>query len=245
MPNIVHLPICPFFKYEKRKSICCEDTYHGFMTAEAKESWLYMYCDTWDWMRCPYAADRSEAYERLAKGDGNALDKQEKEAMKKEMKSLSTKLGRAEKKIERMQKKIDELRAVNQSFVNVNNNLESQKKEFFRRWREAQDKLDQGDEQIRSELLKLGAIYEQRMCYLIDTFAPGKIMYEEDVEAWAADREFALLHEYIDINDLEKRRTGLAWKVVFNKETENNEQDNNIQTDVQEGQEVRQQESTD
>ena len=178
MPNIVHLPICPFFKYEKRKSICCEDTYRGFMTAEAKESWLYMYCDTWDWMRCPYAADRSEAYERLAKGDGNALDKQEKEAMKKEMKSLSTKLGRAEKKIERMQKKIDELRAVNQSFTRVNETLQ-------KRWKEAEEKLRGQDDPIWAELEKLSGIYEQRICYLIDTFVPDKKFYDKDAAAWA------------------------------------------------------------
>ena len=246
MPNIVHLPICPFYKYEKRKSICCEDTYRGFKSAEDKYSWMYMYCDSWDWMRCPYAVDLNEAYERLEKGDDKALEKLERDAMKKEMKSLSTKLGKAEKKIERMQKKIDELRSVNMSFNNVNENLEKQKKEFYRRWREAQDKIDKGDEQIRSELLKLGARYEQRMCYLIDAFAPGQIVYEEDIEAWAKDREFALLHEYIDVNDPDKRRTGLIWKVVFNEETEEDgQQDQDIQTDVQEGQEVRQQEGAD
>ena len=136
-------------------------------------------------------------------------------------------------RVERQQKKIDELRAVNQSFTNVNNSLEKQKKEFYTRWRKAQDELDKGNEAIMEELRRLGDIYEQRMCYLIDRFADG-FFCESDVERWAGDREFALVRQYDeDLGDM-------VWKVVFKED----EPDKDIQTDVQEGQEVRQQEST-
>lgn len=220
---------CPYYIDDSRKTISCEDVCRSFDSMDRKWKWMDMYCDSWDWMKCPFAIDRSDAYRRAEEGETEALDEQKEKAMKSEIKSLTTKLGRLTKKVERQQKKIDELRARNQSFVNVNENLEKQKKEFYRRWREAQDKLDKGDEQIRSELLKLGAIYEQRMCYLIDAFAPGQIVYEDDIEAWAKDREFALLHEYIDVNDTDKRRTGLIWKVVFNEE---GDEDGHEDTDI-------------
>lgn len=173
-------------------------------------------------MKCPYAADLCEAYERYEKGDDKALENHEREAMRKEMKSLSTKLGKAEKRIERMQKKIDELRAVNQSFITQNNNLENQKKDYYKRWREAEAKIKKGDDKVLGELQTLGSIYEQRMCYLMDKFAEG-FFCESDAVAWAEDKEFALTGKYDeDLGDT-------VWKVVFKEEeTEDGQQDQDI-----------------
>ena len=219
---------------EKRKVSKCEDICRTYKTLECKYDWMTMYCDSWEWMKCPYAIDRSEAYAAYEKGDVKALENQEIKALEKENKYLRTLLGKAEKRVERQQKKIDELRAVNQSFTNVNNSLEKQKKEFYTRWRKAQDELDKGNETVMEELRRLGDIYEQRMCYLIDRFADG-FFCESDVERWAGDREFALVRQYDeDLGDM-------VWKVVFKED----EPDKDIQTDVQEGQEVRQQESAD
>ena len=226
--------MCPFYVDENKKSISCEDICRTYKTMECKYDWMTMYCDSWEWMKCPYAIDRSEAYAAYEKGDVKALENQEIKALEKENKYLRTLLGKAEKRVERQQKKIDELRAVNQSFTNVNNSLEKQKKEFYTRWRKAQDELDKGNETVMEELRRLGDIYEQRMCYLIDRFADG-FFCESDVERWAGDREFALVRQYDeDLGDM-------VWKVVFKED----EPDKDIQTDVQEGQEVRQQESTD
>lgn len=226
--------MCPFYVDENKKSISCEDICRTYKTLECKYDWMTMYCDSWEWMKCPYAIDRSEAYAAYEKGDVKALENQEIKALEKENKYLRTLLGKAEKRVERQQKKIDELRAVNQSFTNVNNSLEKQKKEFYARWRKAQDELDKGNETVMEELRRLGDIYEQRMCYLIDRFADG-FFCESDVERWAGDREFALVRQYDeDIGDM-------VWKVVFKED----EPDKDIQTDVQEGQEVRQQESAD
>ena len=226
--------MCPFYVDENKKSISCEDICRTYKTLECKYDWMTMYCDSWEWMKCPYAIDRSEAYAAYEKGDVKALENQEIKALEKENKYLRTLLGKAEKRVERQQKKIDELRAVNQSFTNVNNSLEKQKKEFYTRWRKAQDELDKGNETVMEELRRLGDIYEQRMCYLIDRFADG-FFCESDVERWAGDREFALARQYDeDLGDM-------VWKVVFKED----EPDKDIQTDVQEGQEVRQQESAD
>ena len=226
--------MCPFYVDENKKSISCEDICRTYKTLECKYDWMTMYCDSWEWMKCPYAIDRSEAYAAYEKGDVKALENQEIKALEKENKYLRTLLGKADKRVERQQKKIDELRAVNTSFTNVNNSLEKQKKEFYTRWRKAQDELDKGNETVMEELRRLGDIYEQRMCYLIDRFADG-FFCESDVERWAGDREFALVRQYDeDLGDM-------VWKVVFKED----EPDKDIQTDVQEGQEVRQQESTD
>lgn len=211
MPNNTRIPLCPFYKDEKNKSISCEDVYRSFPSVKKKYAWMDMYCDEWNWMRCPYAVDLNEAYARLEKGDKKALEKHEIEALRKELKSISTKLGRAEKRIERQQKKIDQLRAVNNSFTIVNNKLEQQKKEFYGRWRTAQAELNKGNEQVLEELGMLGIIYEQRMCCLIDKFAPEKILREDDVKEWAGDRDFALVADA----DAEH---GRFWKVVFKRD---------------------------
>ena len=72
------------------------------------------------------------------------------------------------------------------------------------------------------------------MCYLIDQFADG-FFCESDVERWAGEREFALVREYDeDLGDM-------VWKVVFKQD----EPSEDIQADLQEGQEVRQPESAD
>jgi hypothetical protein len=182
-----------------------------FDSSKEKNGWMRMYCDSWDWMRCPYAADIDEAYLREEKGDQTAVEKQAMDSMRKEIMSLQRKLGRRDKRIERMQKKIDSLRAVNESFVTVNENAAKQKRDYYERWRKAQAEIDKGNEEIQSELLKLGAIYEQRMCYLIEKYAGGKF-YDDDVEAWAEDKEFALV---TDFDEDQHRR---YWKVVFNED---------------------------
>lgn len=231
MPNNSRIPFCPYYKDEKNKSISCEDTYHSFLNADEKYEWMDVYCVTWDWQKCPYAIELTQAYENLEKGDKKALEKQKIEAMQKELKSLSSKLGRAEKRIERQQKKIDRMRVVNKSFVRTNESLERQKQEFYKRWREAQAELDKGNDLIMEELNKLGLIYEQRMCYLMDKFSEG-FFCEGDVITWAEDKEFALVREYDeDLGDM-------VWKVVFKEDGE----DNNVQDAQEQGEqdEVRQ-----
>lgn len=212
--------LCPYYIDENLKTISCEDVCRSFDSLDDKWKWMDMYCDSWDWMRCPYAADRSEAYRKAEEGDAMAIENQEIKAQKKEIDSLLRKLGRANKKIERMQKKIDELRAVNQSFTRRNEDL-------YKKWREADDKQRGQDDQIWGELESLSGIYEQRMCYLIDTYCPNQRLYDEDAEAWAKDREFALVFDNEDVDGSPFRRT---WKVVFK---EDGQQDTDIQNEEQ------------
>ena len=207
---------CPYFQSEKRQTISCEDVVRRFKTLEAK--WIHMdrYCDA-DYMSCPYAIDLQRAYEQEQKGDIRALDKEKITALQKEHAKLLSALGRAEKRIERQQKKIDELRAVNRSFTSVNNSLEQQKKDYYSRWRKAQDELDKGNDSVMAELNKLGSIYEQRMAYLIEQFAPDGILVEDDVAAWAGEKEFAIV---LDADEPH----GRYWKVVYKDDKDSDKQ---------------------
>lgn len=208
MPKYTVYKICPYYIDENKKSISCEDCCRSFRSPKAKYKWMNKYCDTWEWEKCPWAIDLTEAYRRYEKGDIHALENHEIEALTKETKYLRTRLGKAEKRVERQQKKIDELRAVNQSFMNNSNNLEKQKRNFYEKWRAAEQELQKYRDKAGDELSAMAEIYETRFCYLIDNFAPDKTVREDDVKAWAEDKEFALVGNYEDGVPRE-------WKVVF------------------------------
>ena len=218
---------CPYYIDESRSSISCEDVCRSFDSAEKKWAWMDMYCDSWDWMKCPYAMDRSEAYTRFEEGEKMALIEQEVKAQKKEIESLLRKLGRANKRIERQQKKIDELRAVNQSYTRVNQTLEKQKADIYAKWRSAESRVRAQDDAIWAEIGNLSEIYEQRMAYLIDTYCPDGKLRESDVKEWAGDRSFAIAA------DKESFEDDLAWKVVFMEE-ETTDEDTKDKEQVQE-----------
>ena len=212
---------CPFYIDENKLTISCEDVCRSFDSMDEKWTWMDMYCDTWDWMKCPHAADISEAYRKAEEGDVMAIENQEINALKKEVHALRTKLGAVTKKSERPQKKLDEQRELVKSYQRKNEDL-------YRKWRSLDDKVRKDDDKIWNELGSLSEIYEQRMAYLIDTCCPDKRLYEEDVEAWAKDREFALVFDRDDVESNPFRRT---WKVVFK---EDGQQDTDIQTEEQE-----------
>lgn len=237
MPNNTRIPICPYYRYEKNKSISCEDAFRTFAKTEKKDTWMDMYCDSWDWMKCPYACDLTEAYERFERGDEKALENHEIEALRKELKSISTKLGRAEKRCERQQKKIDELRNVNQSLTQENIALDVQNKRWYRKWREATEHKEAFEQKVYDQVQKISRMYEQRISYLIENFAPGHRFYEADASAWAEDKAFALVYETTEDSEVP------CWQVRYGEETEpDGHEDKDVQTDVQEGPEVRQQE---
>lgn len=175
---------CPFYIDESRKTISCEDVCRSYDSMKKKWAWMDMYCDSWDWMKCPYAADRAEAYRRFEKGDVMALETQEKDALKKEIESLLRKLGRANKRIERQQRKIDELRLTNKSFIGKND-------ELYRKWREADNTLKNYEEKIAEQIQQLADAYEVRLAYMVDKYEPFS---DEDVKEWAKDKSFALIY---------------------------------------------------
>ena len=187
---------CPFYIDESRRSISCEDVCRSYSSENKKWAWMDMYCDSWDWMKCPYAADISEAYRRYEEGDEMALIEQELKAQKKEIESLLRKLGRANKKLDKERAK--------------NKDLESQKRIYFEKWRKADEQLHEYEKKIADQLGAMAGIYEQRMAYLIDSYADDGRLYEQEVEHWAGDRAFAIVHD--------EDGAGRFWKVVFQEE---------------------------
>ena len=65
---------CPFYIDENKLTISCEDVCRSFDSMDEKWTWMDMYCDTWDWMKCPHAADISEAYRKAEEGDVMAIE---------------------------------------------------------------------------------------------------------------------------------------------------------------------------
>ena len=187
---------CPFYIDESRKTISCEDVCRSYNSMKQKWAWMNMYCDSWDWMKCPYAADISEAYKRYEEGDEMALIEQELKAQKKEIESLLRKLGRANKKLDKERAK--------------NKDLESQKKIYFEKWRKADEQLREYEKKMADQIGAMAGIYEQRMAYLIDSYADDGRLYEQEVEHWAGDRAFAIVHD--------EDGAGRFWKVVFQEE---------------------------
>lgn len=189
---------CPYYIDESRRSISCEDVCRSYSSENKKWAWMDMYCDSWDWMRCPYAADISEAYKRYEEGDEMALVEQELKAQKKEIESLIRKLGRANKKLDKERAK--------------NKDLESQKRIYFEKWRKADEQLHEYEKKIADQLGAMAGIYEQRMAYLMDSPVFGGFFYEKEVEEWAKknNKAFAIVHDSDD--------TGRFWKVVFQEE---------------------------
>lgn len=202
--------LCPYYIDENKRSISCEDACRSFASHNKKWKWMDMYCDSWDWMKCPYAMDRSVAYKRFEEGDIMALENNKIEALEKECHRLRTALGRAEKRVERQQKKIDELRATNKSFTNVNETL-------YAKWRKADQELKSFRDKAGDELSAMAEIYEQRMCYLMDKFAEG-FFCESDAATWAEDKEFALVSEY------DEELCDRIWKVVFKEDAAHDNQ---------------------
>ena len=208
--NTGRYTLCPFYKGNSEARITCEDVFRRFDRVGECSAWMDMYCDM-DWMRCPYAMDLTEAYDRLEKGDKMALEKHKVEALESELRSVTIKLGKAQKRIERQQKKIDDLRAVNQSLTDINIQLDQRMKRYYKDAREAREQLHEYERKIDDQIKQLTQIYEQRICYLIETFCPPKCFYEDYAQAWAGDREFALVAE-------RDNKDRIMWKVVFKRD---------------------------
>ena len=190
---------CPYYRWEYEARITCEDTYRHFECKAQKNAWMDMYCDSWDWMKCPYAADLTEAYERYEKGDEKALEKHENEALRKEIKSIAMKLGHAERKIRKLTAKAED--------------LEKQKLLYFERYRKALEQLDEYEKKIAGQVQVIVDAYEARLAYMMAMFSDGTLN-ESDVKDWIKDKEWAIV------------RTDYGFEVVYKEETDEDGKDN-------------------
>ena len=205
--------LCPFYKWDREARITCEDTYRHFESLLERCAWMDMYCDN-EWMKCPFAMDLTEAYAKLEKGDESALENQKIEAMQKELKSMSTKLGMAEKKLERLQKKLDEEKELNKSWQRQHEEDEKKKKMFFSYWKDSQAEMDEYERHEAERYGKLAQLYEDRLAYLISEHCGGRLE-EKTVKEWAEGKEYAITFD--------EKESEPVWIVVFKEDTEGEE----------------------
>lgn len=144
------------------------------------------YCDD-DWESCEHAKGLNEAYESIERGDLKAMEKQKIKAMEKEMRKLASALGRVEKSLEAKENDIKELRKKSRYY-------EDRSLEEYKRRRKLEHETSQKDKRLAMELQKVTEIYEDRMCYLIETYCNGKLK-ERDVQEWAKNKEVAIRFE--------------------------------------------------
>lgn len=201
MPNNTRIPVCPFFKDEKKKSISCEDVFRSFPSCRKKEQWMDMYCDEWDWMKCPYAVDLNAMYERIDKGADMETEqmKQKIEAMRKELRYKATLLGRADKRLEAREKEIKELRRKNKA-------LEGQKLAEYKRRRKAESDLHDYEKNESERYFKMAKLYEDRLAYLIWAYCDSRLP-EARVKEWAKNKEYAL--------SFDSKSQDLVWVVTI------------------------------
>lgn len=189
---------CPYYRWEYKARITCEDTYRHFECKAQKNAWMDMYCDSWDWMKCPYAADLTEAYERYEKGDEKALENHENEALRKEIKSIAMKLGHAERKIRKLTAKTED--------------LENQKRIYFEKYRKALEQLDEYEKKIAGQVQVIVDAYEARLAYMMAMFSDGTLN-ESDVKEWIKDKEFAIV------------KTDYGFEVVYKESEDGDDKD--------------------
>lgn len=168
--------VCPYFLGEKRKSITCEDIYRGFNSIEAKNVWMDNYCCK-DWEDCLHARRLTDAYRKLDEGDIMALKDCEIDSLQRELKRVSSRIGKVEKDLRKTEQK--------------NVDLENQKRIFFEKYRKAKEQLDDYEKHESERYITMAMLYEDRIAYLIDTYCNGRLE-EEAVKAWAKDKEYAL-----------------------------------------------------
>lgn len=199
MPNNGRITKCPYYVGEQNKSISCEDTFRRFRWPAQKYRWMDTYCDD-KWEKCVYALAIQRAYEGGNMNKFLVLDEKNK-ALKKELKSVSTMLGKCEKRDK-------EKSAVIRDLQNRNRALESI---AIKR----QMELDE----TRSELRKaervisgIGEIYEGRFAYLMAK--NGYVLDEVDFKRWANTHEYA-------IKPSKEGENGTVEWIVVTREVEN------------------------
>jgi hypothetical protein len=66
MPNSGHYTLCPYYKYDRHKTIYCEDCPRRFTTEKDKHEYMRQYCDD-KFEQCNHAKRITETWEEVRK----------------------------------------------------------------------------------------------------------------------------------------------------------------------------------
>lgn len=204
MPNSKHVPKCPYYEYEKKVFIKCEDCKRMFRWPAQKERWMNMYCDS-DWHSCMYAKDITRVYE-----ENKDMDEQKYKALKSEFRKLELRLGKAEKRNEEKDAEIKELKRVKNLAIDRCRQRDTQLKE-----------LNESNAALQGEIAWAHDFYQARLAYLMCKHEDG-VLKEAEVEEWHKGKEFAITGEKTEDGDM-------LWKVEWREECETNTDQEKLQ----------------
>jgi hypothetical protein len=208
---------CPFYIDESRRTISCEDVARLFDSRKDKCEYMDKYCDE-AWQECEYAIAITQAYDKLEKGDKQALEKQKIKALESEIRSNLIKIGRAETKIREQKEQINNLIGSNKKLMDARRTEHDRRMKLEKELAMIQDK-------VADDIKKIAQLYEDRIAYLMDTFADGTFR-EADAEAWAKGKQFAVVHEV--------KQKDRVWKVVIKQDgKDGSKSDKDVQTKEQ------------
>lgn len=157
MSNNGRITLCPFYKNEKNLSISCEDIYRTFASAEDKNNHMDYYCDN-NWEECSYSKELDRLYKQIGGNEEmNAIERlrHNEKALIKELRSLSTILGKTKHREEEKDKYIKELQR----------QLESTKRLYILT-KNRLDECRKNEEIIYEQIMEMQKCYEAKMAAL-------------------------------------------------------------------------------
>ena len=203
MPNTGRITKCPYYRDEKNLSISCEDTFRRFRWPAQKNNWMDKYCDD-NWQACEYAKELEGLYDEMG---GNEMSnkilelEQKNAALKKELRKVSSMLGKATKREERKDDRIRELMTQNRALEKV-----------LLREKAKNQELELKRVKLAKDIEALSDIYEGRIAYLMANFTDGTLN-EVDLERWASSYEYVLIPEATEKNS-EGKEVVTLWRVM-------------------------------
>lgn len=210
MPNTGRITVCPYYRDEKNLSISCEDTFRRFRWPAQKNDWMDKYCDK-DWKACEYAQELEKLYDKMGGDDlSDRILELEHELREKdkELRKVSSMLGKSTKREGIKEEKIRELLTQNRALEKVLLREKAKNKE-----------LDLKLLKATKDIEALSDIYEGRIAYLMANFTDG-YLNEVDLERWANSFEYVLIPEATEEN-AEGKEVVVLWRVMT-REIEDN-----------------------
>lgn len=181
MPNNGRITLCPFYRDEKNLSISCEDTYRTFRWPAQKKKHMDRYCDK-NWKECPHARKLNGLYSRM--GDDERMNTVEKlrhteKELRRELKNLSTALGKSKKRENTKDEEIKSLRRQRDTALA----LYSKTKNELNDCRGKEDA-------IMKQFNEMAATYEARIAYMMQLC--GGFLDEVEARRWARSHEYEI-----------------------------------------------------
>jgi hypothetical protein len=196
MPNNGRITLCPYYRDERNLSISCEDVYRTFRWEGQKKRYMDTYCDS-SWESCPHAKELNRLYSRM--GDNEKMNSIEKlkhmeKELRRELRSVSTALGKSKHREEEKNSEIKKLRQQRDA---------AQK--LYTKARGELDECREKEDRLMEELNGITLIYEARIAYLMQLC--GGELDENAARKWACSHDYTIFGD-MDGTDIS------GWKLV-------------------------------